>query len=180
MNTRRRLSITALLLLSGLGYELIVVSNQAGVAFGHFPLGALRAVEEHLDDLLMTHGFTLTDCYWCPHHPQATVEDYRMACACRKPQPGLLQAAAAEHGISLEESWIIGDILDDVEAGKRAGCRAVLLDVGNETEWARSALRTPDIVAANLLEAAEGIMLASTPPTVGWQKSCHESRGFMQ
>ena len=157
-------AVDALLLLSGLGYELILVSNQPGVGLGHFPIGALKAVEEHLNDLFLAHGFKLADCYWCPHHPDATIDDYRVQCACRKPQPGLLQVAAAEHGISLSESWLVGDVLDDVEAGKRAGCRTVLLDVGNETEWVRGPLRTPDIVAKDLLGAAEGIMLASSPP----------------
>ncbi|HET9580925.1 MAG TPA: HAD family hydrolase [Usitatibacter sp.] len=159
--TRIRLrpgAVDALLLLSGLGYELIVVSNQPGVALGCFPMGALKAVEEHLDDLFLAHGFRLAACYWCPHHPDGKVADYAFDCTCRKPMPGLLQAAAAEHGIDLSRSWIIGDILDDVEAGHRAGCRAILLDVGSETEWKKGAHRTPDYVARDLLEAAAAIM----------------------
>jgi histidinol-phosphate phosphatase family protein len=153
-------AIDALLLLSGLGYELIVVSNQPGVALGCFPRGALDAVEEHLNDLFLAHGFRLADCYWCPHHPDGTVADYALTCTCRKPMPGMLQFAAREHEIDLAHSWIIGDILNDVEAGRRAGCRTVLLDVGNETEWQRSPLRTPDFVARNLLQAASFIMQA--------------------
>jgi D-glycero-D-manno-heptose 1,7-bisphosphate phosphatase len=156
-------AVDALLLLVGLGYELIVVSNQPGVALGRFPYGALTAVEEHLNDLFLTHGFRLADCYWCPHHPEGTVADYALTCSCRKPMPGLLHAAAAEHGIDLSESWLIGDILDDVEAGRRAGCRTVLVDVGSETEWKPSPLRKPDVIAKDLLEAAEAIMRASRP-----------------
>jgi len=167
--TRIRLrphAVDALLLLSGLGYDLIVVSNQPGVAFGRFPHGALAAVEEHLNDLFLAHGFRLTDCYWCPHHPEGTVQDYALTCGCRKPMPGLLHAAAREHGIDLARSWLVGDILDDVEAGRRAGCRTVLLDVGSETEWRPSALRKPDVVAKDLLEAAEAIMRLSEAPRV--------------
>ena len=167
--TRIRLApqaIDALLLLSGLGYELIVVSNQPGVALGLFPPGALVAVEEHLNDLFLTHGFKLTDCYWCPHHPEGVVADYALTCACRKPMPGLLHAAAAEHGIDLARSWLIGDILDDIEAGKRAGCRTVLLDVGSETEWQRSEVREPDAIARDLLEAAAAIMRAAPAPAL--------------
>jgi D-glycero-D-manno-heptose 1,7-bisphosphate phosphatase len=156
-------AVDALLLLSGLGYELIVVSNQPGVALGRFPPGALTAVEEHLDDLFLAHGFRLADCYWCPHHPDGVVADYALTCTCRKPMPGLLHAAAREHGIDLERSWLIGDILNDVEAGRRAGCRTVLLDVGNETEWLRSPLRTPDYVATGLLEAAAYILESESP-----------------
>jgi histidinol phosphatase-like enzyme len=123
-------------------------------------------VEEHLNDLFLTHGFKLADCYWCPHHPEGVVADYAITCGCRKPLAGLLHAAAAEHGIDLAESWLIGDILDDVEAGKRAGCRTVLLDVGSETEWQRGALREPDIVAKDLLGAAEAIMHAARAPAL--------------
>jgi D-glycero-D-manno-heptose 1,7-bisphosphate phosphatase len=148
-------AIDALLLLTGLGYELVVVSNQPGVALGRFPSGALKAVEEHLNDLFLAAGFRLAGCYWCPHHPQGTNPDYALTCTCRKPMPGLLQAAAAEHGLDLQRSWLIGDILDDVEAGRRAGCRAILLDVGNETEWKRGPMRTPDHLARDLMHAAE-------------------------
>jgi D-glycero-D-manno-heptose 1,7-bisphosphate phosphatase len=164
-------AVDALLLLVGLGYELIVVSNQPGVALGRFPYGALTAVEEHLNDLFLTHGFRLADCYWCPHHPEGTVADYALTCSCRKPMPGLLHAAAAEHGIDLSESWLIGDILDDVEAGRRAGCRTVLVDVGSETEWKPSPLRKPDVIAKDLLEAAEAIMRASRPAEAAEQGS---------
>lgn len=167
--TRIRLrpgAVDALLLLIGLGYELIVVSNQPGVAMGLFPHGALAAVEEHLNDLFLTHGFRLADCYWCPHHPEGSVADYALICACRKPMPGLLHAAAAEHGIDLSRSWLIGDILDDVEAGRRAGCRTVLLDAGSETEWKMGEWRTPDAVAADLLAAAAAIMHAAPAPAL--------------
>jgi D-glycero-D-manno-heptose 1,7-bisphosphate phosphatase len=164
-------AVDALLLLVGLGYELIVVSNQPGVALGRFPYGALTAVEEHLNDLFLTHGFRLADCYWCPHHPEGTVADYALTCSCRKPMPGLLHAAAAEHGIDLSESWLIGDILDDVEAGRRASCRTVLVDVGSETEWKPSPLRKPDVIAKDLLEAAEAIMRASRPAEAAEQGS---------
>jgi D-glycero-D-manno-heptose 1,7-bisphosphate phosphatase len=154
-------AIDSLLLLSGLGYELFVVSNQPGVALGRFPAGALHAVEEHLDDLFLARGFHLAGCYWCPHHPDGVVADYALTCTCRKPMPGLLQAAASDHDIDLEASWIVGDILDDIEAGHRAGCRAILLDVGNETEWRGGPYRRPDYLAADLLDAATHIMDAS-------------------
>jgi D-glycero-D-manno-heptose 1,7-bisphosphate phosphatase len=156
-------AVDALLLLSGLGYELLVVSNQPGVAMGRFPPGALAAVEEHLNDLFLAHGFALADCYWCPHHPDGVVADYAFPCMCRKPKPGLLHAAAHEHDLDLDRSWLIGDILDDIEAGRRAGCRTVLLDAGNETQWRRSALRTPDFVADGLLAAAAFIMKSESP-----------------
>lgn len=162
--TRIRLrpgAVDALLLLIGLGYEPIVVSNQPGVALGRFPHGALAAVEEHLNDLFLARGFRLAGCYWCPHHPEGTVSEYAFRCACRKPMPGLLHAAAAEHDIDLGRSWLVGAHLDDVEAGRRAGCRTVLLDAAGEPDARPSPLREPDVVAKDLLEAAAAILRAS-------------------
>lgn len=125
------------------GYRILVVSNQPGVASGRFPERKLREVERRLRELLpRLDGF-----YYCPHAP-------RQGCGCRKPAPGLLERAAREHGIELAESWMIGDILDDVEAGRAAGCRTVLIDNGNETEWQVTPERVPHRIAHDLAEAA--------------------------
>lgn len=148
----------ALRKLSEAGYKLFVVSNQSGVARGLFPVSALGAVEERLKDMLAKCGVTLDGFYYCPHHPEATVAEYAVSCSCRKPAPGMLVQAAAEHGIALERSWMIGDILNDVEAGHRAGCRSILLDNGNETEWEVNWLRLPDRVVSDLGAAANGIL----------------------
>jgi histidinol phosphatase-like enzyme len=92
--------------------------------------------------------------YYCPHAPDA-------GCDCRKPAPGMLERAAREHGVDLRASWMIGDILDDVEAGRRAGCRTILLDNGNETEWRDGEQRCPDYVARDLAQAAAIIAAAA-------------------
>lgn len=144
------------------GYELVLVSNQAGVALGHFPESALDTMWTHLRAELADCGVELSGIYYCPHHPEGRVAGYAADCGCRKPQPGLLQRAAAECQLDLQRSWMLGDILDDVEAGRRAGCRAVLLDVGSETEWRESPLRTPEFMARDLDKAAHYIV-ASTP-----------------
>lgn len=140
-----------------LGYELIVVSNQGGVALGMFPEHMLQGVECTLRTQLETAGIPLAGFYWCPHHPGAVVSAYDGACACRKPAPGLLCAAARDLRLDLGASWMIGDILDDVEAGRRAGCRTVLIENGGETQWMRGALRTPHITVGDLYEAALAI-----------------------
>ncbi len=90
---------------------------------------------------LREQGVRLDGFYYCPHHPQAIRSCYRMTCACRKPAPGLLLRAAAEHGVELAASWMIGAILDDVEAGRRTGYHTVLIDNGKETAWSLSAGR---------------------------------------
>jgi histidinol-phosphate phosphatase family protein len=148
------------------GYALVVVSNQSGVAKGLFPESALKEVERSLRRLLAAFGVLLAGFYFCPHHPQGTRVPFAMDCRCRKPAPGLLRRAATEMGIDLVRSWMIGDILDDIEAGRRAGCRTVLLDNGNETVWRRGQLPSPHHVVGNLAEAARAI-LAAVPAALG-------------
>jgi D-glycero-D-manno-heptose 1,7-bisphosphate phosphatase len=130
------------------GYRLIVVSNQSGVARGLFTEEALELVRQRLVELLAEAGVPLAGCYWCPHHPDGSAAAYAVECDCRKPRPGLLLRAAREHGLELNRCWMVGDILNDVEAGRRAGCRTILIDNGNETEWVWSPLREPEHFAS--------------------------------
>lgn len=147
----------ALARLRSAGYALVLVSNQPGIALGRFGPAALLPVWRRLAELLAPAGAGLDAIYYCPHHPQGSHPRFGGPCDCRKPRPGLLQRAATERGLDLARSWLIGDILDDVEAGRRAGCRTVLLDVGSETEWRPGPWRVPDAVAASLPEAAARI-----------------------
>ncbi|MGE5638715.1 MAG: D-glycero-alpha-D-manno-heptose-1,7-bisphosphate 7-phosphatase [Clostridia bacterium] len=130
------------------GYRLIVVSNQGGVGLGRLRETDLVVLNGRLQRLL---DGALAGFYYCTHHPRA-------GCDCRKPRPGLIFRAAAEQRLDLARSWMIGDILDDVEAGRRAGCRTCLIDNGNETEWKRGAAREPHHVAADLAAAAAHIV----------------------
>lgn len=154
----------ALQRLSGSGLPLILVSNQPGVAFGRFDEQALQAVHAHLRLMFADCGATLTGFYYCPHHPDGGVPAYARACECRKPEPGLLLTAARKHNLTLRRSWMIGDILDDIEAGNRAGCRTILVDNGGETEWRFSPLRTPTHVVHDLDEAARIITRTGLAP----------------
>jgi D-glycero-D-manno-heptose 1,7-bisphosphate phosphatase len=142
------------------GYLLIVVSNQSGVARGLFQERALGAVEMKLRVLFGADRVPLAGFYYCPHHPDGSVERYAIDCRCRKPAAGMLSQAAREHGIDLTRSWLVGDILHDIEAGRRAGCRTVLLDVGHETEWDLTPDRVPHHTADDLAEAARVILAA--------------------
>jgi len=148
----------ALALLARTPLRLVVVSNQRGVALGHFAHTALAGVENRLRRMFADCGATLHAAYWCPHDPLGHVAPYACDCDCRKPQPGMLLRASREHGIDLARSWMVGDILDDVEAGNRAGCRAILADCGNETVWQSAPARMPYAIVANLLEAAQVIV----------------------
>ena len=146
----------ALRALQDAGFLLFVVSNQPGVALRRFPMSALRMVEARLDELLAPFGVVVTAYCWCPHPPAGMRG--AIACTCRKPRPGLLLDAGTTHGVDLERSWMIGDILDDIEAGNRAGCHTVLVDRGNETRWRAGRLRTPNAIVYQIADAAAIIL----------------------
>ena len=117
--------------LRGAGYKLVLVSNQSGVARGYFDESAIGKMHDKLQKMLDAHGAALDGLEYCPHHPDGDVAPYAVECACRKPAPGMLRRAARKHGLNLSASWMVGDIAADVEAGRRAGARTVL--VGPET-----------------------------------------------
>jgi D-glycero-D-manno-heptose 1,7-bisphosphate phosphatase len=130
--------------LATLGRPLIVVSNQSGIALGKFEPADMGSVLTELKRMFNEANAILSGMYFCPHHPNGSRPRYSMMCGCRKPAPGLLLRAARVQSLDLNNSWFIGDILDDVEAGRRAGCRTLFIDNGNETEWLRNEWRVPD------------------------------------
>ncbi|MBO9595995.1 MAG: HAD family hydrolase [Niabella sp.] len=137
------------------GFKIILVTNQPGIALGYFSEAAFRtavtAIEKAADAVF-------DSVFYCPHHPDGSVAPYNRNCNCRKPLPGMFLEAAAAERISLKDSWMIGDILDDMEAGKRAGCRTILIDNGGETEWKMGPYRTPDFMVPDLFEATSIIL----------------------
>jgi histidinol-phosphate phosphatase family protein len=158
----------ALAALAAGGYALVVVTNQSGLALGRFCPAAFAGLRGALKARLQDEaGVGLDDFLHCPHAPDG---NGRPTCLCRKPQPGMLLRAARLHGLDLTRSWIIGDTLDDVEAGRRAGCRALLLDTGGETLWRRTPLRTPHWQTSDWIDAAEHMLAALQPPVAdyGW------------
>ena len=109
------------------GYLTILVSNQPGIAKGHMTVKNFELIKHKMNSELNNDGAALDGEYYCLHHPDAVIEKYRMQCDCRKPLPGLLFKAAMEKDIDLKQSWLIGDNLSDIQAGKEAGCRTILL-----------------------------------------------------
>lgn len=140
------------------GYMIILVSNQSGIARGYFTENALENVKTKIQEMMRSAGIQIDAFYFCPHHPDGVVHKYAVSCDCRKPKPGMLLRAAEEYKIDLSQSWLIGDILNDVEAGNVAGCKTILIDNGNETEWVVSERRKPTATVRDLREAAEVII----------------------
>jgi histidinol-phosphate phosphatase family protein len=143
--------------LASLGLPLIVVSNQPGIALGKFMPEAMSAVHEELSGMFRQAGAMLGGFYYCPHHPRGVRPGYSKLCECRKPAPGLLHIAAQRQYLDLSHSWFVGDTLDDVEAGRRAGCKTLLVNNGGETEWRRNEWRSPNATASDLYEASQWI-----------------------
>src|SRR5436190_22093397 len=155
-------TIEGLRILKDEGFLFIVISNQSGIAKGYFKEMDLEQVWNKISALLQKHEISIDAFYYCPHEPNGTVEQYAVECDCRKPLPGMILKAASQLKIDLSQSWMIGDILNDVEAGNRAGCSTILIDNGNETEWQMSEERTPAFIAGNILEAAVHIKMEVT------------------
>lgn len=147
------------------GYVLIVISNQPGLALGYFSEFALQRANERLHDILLESGVKINATYYCPHHPAGFVKALVRDCSCRKPLPGLLIKAAADFNINLKTSWMVGDILHDVEAGNRAGCKTILVDNGNETEWKINPWREPTKIVSSINEAASLILSHTEQPS---------------
>lgn len=152
----------ALRLLACLDYRFIVVSAQDGIAHGLLSESAMDGVQDRLSDLLFREQVNLDGFHYCPHHPDGSVADYALACTCRKPLPGLLLKAAHEHEVDLRASWMVGATLHDIEAGRRAGCRAVLVDTGRENEWRLGKRRIPTGIVPDLYAAA--VFIANAGP----------------
>ena len=107
------------------GFKVVVVTNQTGVARGLLSEDDLQAIHGELRRQLGEKGAHLDAIYYCPYHPEGTVEAYAKESDLRKPKPGMLLKAAGELEIDLASSWMVGDSARDIEAGQRAGCRTV-------------------------------------------------------
>ena len=140
----------------------IVVTNQAGLAQGLFEEPALEKIHRQLSDRIQTAGGKLDGIFYCPHHPRAIVETYRVECDCRKPGAGMLERAATRFGIDLERSFVVGDRYVDIQAGHRVGARSVLVLTGfGKQEWEAGRAqeqRQPDYVAKDVYQAVRWIM----------------------
>lgn len=142
----------ALVELRAMGYKLIVVSNQSGVARGIVTEKVLAQIHSRLKKLLAEKNTSLDRIYYCPYHPDGVVEKYRKESDDRKPAPGMLLTAADKMNIDLNQSWMIGDGDRDIEAGSQAGCRTILINYSTHRQLEPPA-SSPDYRAVNMKEA---------------------------
>ena len=142
----------ALTQLKNMGYLLVVVSNQSGVARGIVTEKVLTKIHKRLEDLLAAQKVFLDKIYYCPYHPEGVVQKYRKESNLRKPNPGMLTKAAGELDIDLDQSWAVGDNIRDVNAGFAAGCKTILVNHNPDLDCPKPSDPKPDYRAVNLKE----------------------------
>lgn len=136
------------------GYLIIVVTNQSGVARGFFDEERLLLIHKRLMEMLEEEGVVIDGIYYCPHHAEGVIEQYKIHCDCRKPSPGMLLDAAQRYNIDLTQSLMIGDSEADMLAGKNARCRCVLIKNSGSNNTSIAPIVGTDYVVKDLWEAA--------------------------
>ena len=127
-------SMQALRLAKAMGFKLVVLSNQSGVARGFFGLDTVERVNERFLLILSAEGVQVDALYFCPHFANGTVDEFAIECDCRKPAPAMAEKAACRLGIDLRKSYVIGDKIDDVNLGRVIGARSFLVRTGHGRE----------------------------------------------
>lgn len=159
-------SIDSVRLLHRVGYRVVVVTNQAGVARGMLSEQIVIDVYQFIQKELSAVGEQLDGHYYCPHLPDAPVTQYRRDCSCHKPRPGLILQAAQDLDLDLDCSVVVGDRWTDVQLARAVGAKAILVKTG----YGVSQLMQPpggdaaDAVLDNLIQA------------VGWILACNKKR----
>jgi D-glycero-D-manno-heptose 1,7-bisphosphate phosphatase len=148
--------------LNGAGVPVIAVTNQSGIARGYFTDELLHRVHEEISRQLAAQNARIDAFYYCPHHPEAPLPAYRLACRCRKPATGMVEEGARRFHLDLANAYVVGDTYRDMQLGFNAGLHTILVMTGygrGEFEYhARQWPRQPERVVENLLEASTLIL----------------------
>ena len=142
------------------GLPVVVTTNQSGIARGMLTEKDLEAIHDVLRHRLAARGAHLDAIHFCPHHPDAGRGRYRRRCRCRKPAPGMLLRAAKDLDLDLDRSFAVGDSERDLLAGRKVGCRTVLVQTGygRKTQAEATGPLPADHIARNLTEAVDWIL----------------------
>lgn len=143
------------------GLVTCVISNQSGVARGLLSEGDLQSIHRRLTEELAREGAAVDRIYYCPHHPGGSVEPYVTDCECRKPKPGMMRKAERELSIDLSRSYVVGDKLVDIQAGRAVAATTILVLTGygeSSLEMSKKENVPADFVAPSIGEAVEFII----------------------
>ncbi|MGX6591223.1 D-glycero-beta-D-manno-heptose 1,7-bisphosphate 7-phosphatase [Cetobacterium ceti] len=123
-------ALEALKIFTELGYKIIVVTNQSGIARGYYGEMDLVTLNNHMTKVAKEAGGEISAAYYCPHHEEKGVGKYKIPCECRKPNPGMLLKGIEEFNIDPRQSYMVGDRLSDIKAGKNANMKSILVETG--------------------------------------------------
>ena len=153
-------SVDAVRLLNRAGFKVAIATNQSGVARGIVEESFVGEAHQHIADHLAAGGARVDSFYYCPHYPDAALHEYAQSCDCRKPLPGMLRRAAAELGLDLTRSFVVGDRWNDIEAGAAVGARTIMVRTGygRISEARAPKQERPAVFADNLMEAVSWIL----------------------
>ena len=150
---------TAIKLLKDAGYFLVVISNQSGVARGYYPEEQIAVFNEALMKEIRKGGGDIDVFCYCPHHPEAPLEKYRVDCECRKPKPGMIFDAAKKYDLDLSTAVLVGDKETDVQTGRNAGIKTILVLSGQGRDEIEKVEGDDFLVADDLLDAVRRYIL---------------------
>ena len=125
--------VEALKILQDEGYLLIIITNQSGIARGYYTEKDFHILNDWMVSTLKGYGICINAVYYCPHHPDASIEGYRKDCECRKPKFGLFEHAIKDYEIDLSQSYAIGDKIRDCAICITTDCKGFLV-ANNETK----------------------------------------------
>jgi len=142
--------------LQELGFKVIVISNQPGLAKKHYDIDVFEKIKKKMETELAKYGAKLDAEYYCLHHPEAKIVEYQVICNCRKPEPGMILQATKEHNIELSKSWMIGDGINDIQAGQKARCKTIFIGMikCDICKFMEKEGVKPDFIAPNLYKAS--------------------------
>ena len=148
----------AIKLINESGFKVIVITNQAGVARGYFAEETVKELNKYIQETLARREAFIDMIYYCPHHVEGIIEEYRKDCYYRKPNPGMIEKATREFSLDLRNSFVIGDKISDVEAGHRAGCRTILLTGEDSPHNEKEGPTISDHIVPDLYQAVKWMM----------------------
>lgn len=152
----------AISLLNKNGLLAVLVTNQSGVARGYFPESTVKEVHERLKNILKEDGAHLDGIYYCPHHPEVGLPEYRINCNCRKPKTGMIDAAAKDLSIDVKRSYMVGDKISDIEFAQKVGAKGIMVMTGygrEELKYMSHEWKVwPDHIADDLYDAVKWIL----------------------
>ena len=122
--------LDALKIFKELNYQVLVVTNQSGIARGYYDEISLKKLNDYMMEIIEKNGGKVEHCYYCPHHSEKGIGRYKVLCTCRKPLPGLLLNGIEDYNVNISKSFMIGDKISDIGAGINAGIQPILVKTG--------------------------------------------------